>query len=192
MKRTTILTIIFSWLLFACNDSNSETQEHAEQESGSNYAVASEKFAEINEKAMSHLANFEFDEWSMMLAEDVEYYFPDGDANRTVIRGKEEVVNWWKNWRETSGINTMEFVDIVSIPVEANQKLNYSGLTGVITITYFSNRMDFNGQPVNIRSNSATHFNEDSLIDRIYTYYDRTPILETVDNNILEIVVEKN
>lgn len=192
MKRTTAYTIIFSLLLFSCNNQNEEPQERPARLTGSNYEVASEKFAERNEKAMTHMANFEFEEWSEMLAEDVEYYFPDGEANRTVLRGKEEVVNWWKNWRETSGINSMEFVDVVSIPVKANQQLNYSGLTGVITITYFSNRMNFNGQPVNIRSNSATHFNEDSLIDRIYTYYDRTPILETVDNNILEIVVEGN
>lgn len=191
MKRTTNFIIIFSLILFSCNDRNSQTQEHTIQNSNSNYEVASDRYAKMNEKAMTHLANFEFDEWSEMLAEDVEYYFPDGDSNRTVLRGKEEVVNWWKNWRETSGIDKMEFVDVVSIPVKANQELNYSGLTGVITITYFSNRMNFNGQPVNIRSNSASHFNQDSLIDRIYTYYDRTPILETVDNNILEIVAEK-
>lgn len=191
MKRTINIIIIFSLLLLSCNDQNTEPQEYPDRETGSNYAVASVRYAEINEKAMTHLANFEFDEWGEMLAEDVEYYFPDGDANRTVIRGKEEVVNWWKDWRETSGINKMEFVDIVTIPVQANERLNYSGLTGVITITYFSNRMDFNGQPVHIRSNSASHFNQDSLIDRIYTYYDRTPILETVDNNILEIVAEK-
>jgi hypothetical protein len=185
-------TVVLSMILLSCNDRNAEPAENQVRETGSNYAVASVRFAEINEKAMTHLANFEYDEWGEMLADDVEYYFPDGDANRTVLRGKEEVVNWWKEWRETSGINSMEFVDMVSIPVKANQRLNYSGLTGVITITYFSNRMDFNGQPVNIRSNSATHFNEDTLIDRIYTYYDRTPIIETVDNNILEIVVEKS
>lgn len=192
MRRTAAGLILLTLILFGCDDKNSEAQKPSIQETGSNYAVASERFVEINEKAMEHMANFEFDDWSKMLAEDVEYYFPDGDANRTVLRGKEEVVNWWKNWQETSGITKMEFVDVVSIPVQANEKLNYSGLSGVITITYFSNRMNFNGQPVNIRSNSATHFNEDSLIDRIYTYYDRTPIIETVDNNILEIVAKKN
>lgn len=192
MRRTTTWTGIFLLILFSCNDRNTEPENSNVEKLNSNYEVASDRFAEMNEKAMTHLANFEFDEWSKMLAEDVQYHFPDGDADRTVLRGKEEVLNWWKNWRETSGIDKMEFVDIVSIPVKANQELNYSGLTGVITITYFSNRMNFNGQPVNIRSNSASHFNEDSLIDRIYTYYDRTPIIEVVDNNILEIVAEKN
>lgn len=192
MKKTLCSIVFFSFILFSCNDRNQESQEQIRpEETGSNYQVASVRYAEMNEKAMTHLANFEFDKWSAMLSDDVEYYFPDGDADRTVLKGKKEVVDWWKNWRETSGIDKMEFVDIVSIPIKANQKLNYSGLDGVITITYFSNRMNFNGQPVNIRSNSASHFNDDSLIDRIYTYYDRTPIIETVDDNILEIVVEK-
>lgn len=192
MKRTMLVTMISFLMLSSCNDRNSQPEDRSIRESDSNYEVASVRYAEMNEKAMNHLANFEFDEWGNMLTEDVEYHFPDGDDDRTVLRGKEEVVDWWKNWRETSGIDKMEFVDIVTIPVKANQELKYSGLTGVIAITYFSNRMNFNGQPVNIRSNSASHFTEDSLIDRIYTYYDRTPILETVDNNILEIVAEKN
>ncbi len=190
MRKTTTWTAIFLFIFLSCNNKDPEPQETIVSTTGSNYQVASQRYADMNEKAMTHLANFEFDEWGNMLADDVEYYFPDGDSNRTVLKGKEEVVNWWKNWRETSGIDEMEFVDLVTIPVTANQKLNYSGLTGVITITYFSNHMNFNGQPVNIRSNSASHFNADSLIDRIYTYYDRTPILETVDNNILEIVVQ--
>lgn len=191
MKRKMTWAVFFSFILLSCNEKRQEPVEPTRPETGSNYEVASVRYAEMNERAMTHMANFEFDEWSKMLAEDVEYYFPDGDANRTVLKGKEEVVSWWKNWKETSGIDKMEFVDIVTIPVKANQELNYSGLTGVITITYFSNRMNFNGQPVHIRSNSASHFNEDTLIDRIYTYYDRTPIIETVDNNILEIVAKK-
>ncbi|MCY2686401.1 nuclear transport factor 2 family protein [Salinimicrobium sp. TH3] len=190
MRRISFCAVVLLLFYFSCNNKNSEAEEPVVSEFESNYEVASEKFSEMNEKAMTHLANFEFDEWSNMLADDVEYYFPDGDADRTIIKGKEEVVNWWKNWRKTSGIDSMEFVDLVTIPVKANQELNYSGLTGVITITYFSNHMNFNGQPVNIRSNSASHFNQDSLIDRIYTYYDRTPIIETVDNNILEIIVK--
>ncbi|NJW52836.1 hypothetical protein HC175_07880 [Salinimicrobium sp. CDJ15-91] len=127
-----------------------------------------------------------------MLADDVEYYFPDGDADtRTILSGKEEVVKWWKDWKKNSGIEKMSFTNPVYIPVKANQELNYSGLTGVIVLSYVSNEMIYNGQPVDVRMNIATHFNEDSLIDRIYTYYDRTPILNTVNANLLEIVVPR-
>lgn len=165
----------------------------ANKDDQSNYEVASDRYSEINSEALNRLASLNFESWSEMLADDVEYYFPDGDAEtRTVLTGKDEVLNWWKTWKQNSGIEEMSFTNPVYIPVQANHKLNYSGLTGVIVLTYVSNKMVYNGQPVDVRMNIATHFNEDSLIDRIYTYYDRTPILNTVNANVLEIVVQKD
>lgn len=179
-------------LLFSCSGKEKETRQEVSSEGQSNYEVASERFSELNEEALDKMAALDFDGWGKMLADDVEYYFPDGDADtRTILKGKEEVVDWWKNWKETSGIEKMTFSNPVFIPVQANKKLNYSGLTGVIVLAYFSNEMVYNGQPVAVRMNFATHFNKDSLIDRYYTYYDRTPILNTVNMNVLEIVGRK-
>ena len=48
------------------------------------------------------MADLDFDKWGEMMADDVEYYFPDGDAGtRTKLTGKSEVVGWFKNWKET-------------------------------------------------------------------------------------------
>lgn len=158
----------------------------------SNYEVASERYSDLSDEALDRMSSLDFDFWGEMLAENVEYYFPDGDANtRTVLKGKKDVVEWWKDWKKNTGIDTMRFTDRVHIPVQANQELNYSGLTGVIVISYFSNEMIYNGQPAKVRTNVAVHFTEDSLIDRFYTYYDRTPILKVVNANVLDIVVEK-
>lgn len=190
-KIVTIVTGLV--LILSCNNKEGEPKEMANKDDQSNYEVASDRYSEINSEALNRLASLNFESWSEMLADDVEYYFPDGDAEtRTVLTGKDEVLNWWKNWKQNSGIEEMSFTNPVYIPVQANHKLNYSGLTGVIVLTYVSNKMVYNGQPVDVRMNIATHFNEDSLIDRIYTYYDRTPILNTVNANVLEIVVQKD
>lgn len=179
-------------LVLACNDRETETNEVAIAKQ-SNYEVASERYSELNEKALEAMSALDYEAWGEMLADDVQYFFPDGDAEtRTILVGKEEVVNWWNDWKQNSGIEKMTFTNPVYIPVKANQELNYSGLTGVIVLAYVSNEMIYNGQPVNVRMNIATHFTEDSLIDRIYTYYDRTPILNTVNANVLEIVAPAN
>lgn len=187
MKK--IITLIAGLaLIFSCNDKDAEPEDLATTVNQSNYEVASERYSALNEQALNNMAALDYDAWGEMLSDDVQYYFPDGDADtRTILKGKEEVVNWWKDWKKNSGIEKMSFTNPVHIPVKANQELNYSGLTGVIVLTYVSNNMVYNGQPVDVRMNIATHFNEDSLIDRIYTYYDRTPILNTVNANVLEI-----
>ena len=181
-----------AFLFFSCNSGNKEPQEEMSSTNQSNYEVASERYSELSQEALDKLAAMDFDGWGNMMADDVQYFFPDGDADtRKILKGKEEVLSWWKNWKETSGINKTTFTNPVFIPVRANQELNYSGLKGVIVLSYFSNEMIYDGQPVNVRMNFVTHFNKDSLIDRYYTYYDRTPIINTVDANVLEIVVPK-
>lgn len=191
MRKVRIITAMFFLLLMSCQDREKEGDRDiiANQ---SNYEVASERYSNLSDEALDRMSSLDFDSWGELLADDVEYYFPDGDADtRTILKGKQAVLDWWKNWKETTGIDTMKFTDRVHIPVQANQKLNYSGLTGVIVISYFSNEMIYNGQPARVRTNVAVHYTEDSLIDRFYTYYDRTPILKVVNANALEIVVEK-
>ncbi|HER41059.1 MAG TPA: nuclear transport factor 2 family protein [Salinimicrobium catena] len=190
MKKLVIFTAVSLLLLGSCQEKEKEVDRNVATHQ-SNYEVASDRYSELSDEALDRMSSLDFDAWGELLADNVEYYFPDGDADtRTILRGKEEVVNWWKNWKETTGIDTMKFTDRVHIPVKANEKLNYSGLTGVIVISYFSNEMIYNGQPAQVRTNVAVHYTEDSLIDRFYTYYDRTPILKVVNANVLDIVVK--
>lgn len=189
MKKIIGLTVAFCFVLLACNRNGEEPVKKDQ----SNYQVASDRYSDLSDEALDRMANLEFDRWGEMMARDVEYYFPDGDyGTRTVLKGKTSVLHWWKNWKETTAIDSMRFTERVHVPIQANERLNYSGLTGVIVISYFSNKMVYNGQPVSVRTNVAVHFNDDSLIDRYYTYYDRTPILNTVNENALEIIVYKD
>lgn len=192
MKKLVIFTAVSLLLLGSCREKEKEVDRNVDTHQ-SNYEVASNRYSELSDEALDRMSSLDFDSWGELLADDVEYYFPDGDADtRTILKGKKEVVGWWKNWKETTGIDTMKFTDRVHIPVKANEKLNYSGLTGVIVISYFSNEMIYNGQPAQVRTNVAVHYTEDSLIDRFYTYYDRTPILKVVNANVLDIVVKRD
>ena len=145
------------------------------------------EYANMAEQALARLINLDIEGWSEMLADDAEYYFPDGDAGtRTKLTGKTEVVAWWKKWRETSGIEKMTIKNGVHIPIVAKKTLKYTGLTGEIVLSYFSNEMTYDGVVVRVRMHFAAHFNKAKKIDRYYTYYDRTPIINAVKYNILD------
>ncbi|NBC03755.1 MAG: hypothetical protein GVY20_08645 [Bacteroidetes bacterium] len=165
-----------------------ETMESSSSAENSRYEIASEEYVDLSLEALNHLSDFDIDAWGTLLADDVEYYFPDGDSGtRTVLNGKAEVVNWWKNWVASSGIESMTITQPDLMPIRVNSEaLNYSALTGVFVISYFSNELVFdNGNTVNLRMNFALHFNEDSLIDRYYTYYDRALLIEAMNVDIL-------
>ena len=152
-----------------------------------NYEIAAPDYSNLAVKALKDLTNFQFDSWGSMLAEDVEFYFPDGDAGtRTKLSGKSNVLHWWKNWKETSGVQSMTHSDNVDLPIIAKETMAYSGLTGVMVISYFSNAIEYQEGTVNLRMNFVAHFNKDNLIDRYYTYYDRTGIVEMTKKNILD------
>lgn len=148
--------------------------------------IGSTEYVEIMEQGMMHMQNMDFDAWGELMADDIEYYFPDGDAGtRTVITGKEALIDWWKNWEATTGVESMTFSEAVYLPVIAQEAPNYAGLTGPYVISYMSNEMVFNGTPVNLRMNITVHFNEENKIDRYYSYYDRSLIISAMGTNIL-------
>lgn len=181
----TMFALLLS-LMMGCTGMESQEQQTNSATTNSAYELASDEYSDLAEEALSHLADLDIDAWGEMLADDVTYYFPDGDSGtRTVLTGKEEVINWWQNWKENSGIESMTFTEPVFLPVIANRTLNYSGLEGVFVISYFSNEMVFNGNPVRLRMNYVSFFNDENLIYRYYSYYDRTPIIEAMNENIL-------
>ena len=193
IRGMSILLLVAS-LISGCTEAESNNEETSSNELDSTYEIASIEYTDIADKALNHMADLDFDKWGELLTNDVEYFFPDGDAGtRTKLTGKSEVVGWYKDWHETSGIEKMTHSNYVHVPVKANKTLNYSGLTGVFVMSYFSNEMVYNGTPVSVRMHFAAHFNDDKLIDKYYTYYDRTPIINTVNANILKAEsVEEN
>ncbi len=128
----------------------------------------------------------DFDAWAATMSDDVEFYFPDGDAGtRTSLIGKAAVLDWWNNWKTTSGIQSMSYLNHVDIPVIAKVANPYTGLTGPMVISYFSNELVYGGATVNLRMNVVMYFDPAERINRFYTYYDRTGILEATGTNVL-------
>jgi hypothetical protein len=152
-----------------------------------NIEIASPEYSKLAADALTYLTNLDIDKWASMMSDDVEFTFPDGDeGTRTKLTGKKAVADWWSNWKKTSGVKSMTFEKHVEIPVNSMTVNPSTGLAGVSVISYFSNRMDINGSPVRLRMNFSAHFNKDKKIDRYYTYYDRTKIVQAMGKNILE------
>jgi hypothetical protein len=157
------------------------------QAQAANYEIAPQEYVDLSEKALSQVIKLDFDTWAGMLADDVEFWFPDGDNNtRTKLVGKKAVIDWWKNWKATSGIKSMSMDEAVFLPVNALKPTAGSKLTGNLVISYFTNKFVFATGTANLRMNFVTHFNTNKKIDRYITTYDRTVIIKAMGKDILQ------
>jgi hypothetical protein len=189
MKTKSLFLVLISiftlMILTACTQPKDDATTAIEV--NDTYEVVSNDYAEMGEKALQHLANLDLDSWGAMLADDAEFYFPDGDeGTRTVLKGKKAILDWWANWKQTSGIKSMTASNTVHVPVAAKKTLNYTGLSGTFVLSYFSNALVYETGQTSIRMHFAAHFNDQNLIDRYYTYYDRSLIIEAMGVNILK------
>ena len=151
------------------------------------FTIAPADYTVIAEKALTQLANFDYDAWGQMLADNVEYSFPDGDNDtRTKLVGKAAVVGWWKGFRKDSGISSMTMSEFNHFPLDVIGDPKGGATKGIHVFSYFSNKMIFGRNSVGLRMNFVTHFNADKKIDRYVTYYDRTPIIKAMGKNLLE------
>jgi hypothetical protein len=172
--------------LFVFSGSFAQTQKENPSASRK-MEIASPEYAELASKALTYLTKLDIDKWVSMMSDDVEYNFPDGDeTTRTKLTGKAAVQGWWSNWAKTSGVRSMTMDKAVFIPLNSFEKNPSTGLSGVSVISYFSNNMNINGTPLKLRMNFSVHFNKDKLIDRYYTYYDRSQIVAIMGKNVLE------
>jgi hypothetical protein len=180
----TLLLFLSLIVVFSCTpyEEKSEPEEHP-----SGFAMTDMTYAEITEASIKNLAAFDFETWGTQLADDIEYHFPDGDQNsRTKLIGKEAVLNWWKDWEANSGVTSMTMGDLVVIPVSSSSKVSSTGLAGNYGLAWVTTRLGFdNGNTVSFRMNMDLHFNEENKIDRIFSYYDRTGLIQAMGGNIL-------
>ena len=152
-----------------------------------NFEIAPLEYAELAEKALMHVAAFEFDVWGEMLADNVVFSFPDGDVDtRTKLEGKAAVIAWWKGWKEKSGVESMSMSEFNHFPLNVTGDPKGGALKGMYDFAYLSNKMVFGGKTVSLRMNFITHFNAEKKIDRYTTYYDRSVIINATGKNMLE------
>ena len=156
-------------------------------EENPDYEIGTTEYSDLSVKSLSAWTQLDFDAWAATMSDDVEFYFPDGDAGtRTSLIGKAAVLDWWNEWKTTSGIQSMSYLNHVDIPVIAKVANPYTGLTGPLVISYFSNELVYGGATVKLRMNVVMYFDSAKRINRFYTYYDRTGILEATGTNVLK------
>jgi ketosteroid isomerase-like protein len=191
-----VLSVVFS--VGGCNNTEPVKEEAKKEEAtvpaattavtNPNFGIAPIEYADLSQKALDLMSKFEFDAWAEMLADNVIYTFPDGDVDsRTTLEGKAAVVNWWKSWKEKSGVESMTMSEFNHFPLNVTAQPKGGATMGNYDFVYFSNKMVFGGKPVSLRMNFVLHFNADKKIDRYITYYDRAPIIKAMGGkSILE------
>lgn len=176
MKKAYCLRLLFSFVtllsvLLGCNKASKQDDETI---TNPLFKLAETEYAVVAEKALMHFANFDYDAWADMMADNVEYDFPDGDENtRTKLIGKPAVIVWWKNWQKNVGVESITMSGFNHFPLNVTGDANGGATKGIYVFSYFSNKIIYKGRPVGIRMNFITHFNADKKIDRYITYYDR-------------------
>jgi hypothetical protein len=151
------------------------------------FKIAPAEYATLAEQSLNHLAGKDFDAWSALLADDVQYDFPDGDqSTRTKLKGKQAVIDWWKNFRNLPAVTSMTVGEFNHMPIEVTGEPKGGATKGLYVISYFTTTLVINGQTVGLRMNFSTHFNADKKIDRYATYYDRTPVVKALGRNLLD------
>ncbi len=149
--------------------------------------IGTAEYSDLAVKSLSAWAQLDLDAWAATMSDDVEYHFPDGDAGtRTSLIGKTAVLDWWRNWKATSGIQSMSYSNNVDIPLVAKAANPSHGQSGLLVTSYYSNELVFNGATVKLRMNVVMYFDSAKRINRFFTYYDRTGILEATGTNILK------
>lgn len=179
--KTFITLLAFSSLfMFSCNSSNAQPVENA------GFEIAPIEYADLTAKAIGHVGEFDWPAFYAMLSDDIAYYLPDGGPEtRTSLIGIDAVKAFWNSYEEKSGNTKIVVSDEVHVPLISKKEIAYTKLTGALVLSYFTLDMDYGKEKVSIRMNWGVHFNADKKIDRIYTYYDRTPIIEAAKRNFL-------
>jgi hypothetical protein len=172
--------LIFSCITVSCNQTNEAKIQRP-------YNIGSNEYAELAETSFQYMQDFDFENWTDMMSEDVEYYFPDGDVEtRSKLVGKKEVMNWWKDWERNSNISSMVLSERIIVPLDISPKDELPKLPGTYAICWITTKLAFqNGTDVSLRMNMDLHFNADKKIDRIWSYYDRSGIIKAMGLDIL-------
>ncbi len=152
-------TLVMILVFVACNDPKKEKPD---------YEIASPVYITLTEKSLDYWASLKLNSFAEMLADSVEYELPDGKK----LKGKIAVVDFWKAYIVTSGLQSMVIVNANYLPVNANTKPKGSGKAGIKVVADFTNKMTFKEKTVALEMTFNFHFNKEKLVDNITTFYD--------------------
>jgi hypothetical protein len=144
--------------------------------------AASQKYANIVEECLNVMQDFNFDGLGVYLADDVQWYWPNGGMEtRSIIKGKQNVINFWKNWRVTSGVESMQFYNSDFMPLRTNRSNDQYNVVGVVVLYYGDITIYGKAGSTIVRQHLVFSFNDDDKIQNIFSYYDRTGIVQLLN-----------
>jgi len=144
--------------------------------------AASQKYADIVQESLNVMQDFNFDGLGTYFANDVQWYWPNGGMEtRSIIKGKENVINFWKNWRETSGVESMQFYNSDFMPPKTNKSTDQYNVVGVVVLYYGDVTIYGKAGSTIVRQHIVFSFNDDDKIQKVFSYYDRTGIVQLLN-----------
>ncbi|MEI6411255.1 MAG: hypothetical protein WCR52_17840 [Bacteroidota bacterium] len=167
-----LTTACFFMLFLGCNKPNAEVSKPSDL-LPPGIEIAPLEFEKKAENSMLLWSQFKFDEWGKMLSDSVVFALPDGNSQtRTKIKGRDAVVNWWKNWQQTSGIQSMTLTPFNSVPINTFKPLHDGYPSGVSVFSYFDNTLVFKHDTASMRMNFVVFFDQQKLVSAYFTYFD--------------------
>lgn len=158
------LTFTLLWLIISC----SATEQTAAL-AIDDYTIATPNYAVLAEKAFSYQADSNWEGWTDLLADDIQYFLPD--STRPLV-GKHAVLAYWKNYTQRMKLNSWQLSHFNHIPILSSRPLELSGLEGVHVFSMFRSEFSFlNGNSSTMTLNFCSHFNKNKLIDRCYSFH---------------------
>ena len=116
---TTKIILAFSALLGQMTCMNQSTMN------ADNFESVKEVYTVLAEKAITAQGDFDFNVWAGMLADDVEFTFPNDTVSiSSKFVGKAAVIAYWKKWQTCTQIKTLQFSGFNHAPLKSNKKLN--------------------------------------------------------------------
>jgi hypothetical protein len=183
MKKLTSHLILMTGLIFcalllaSCTETNKEETITDKQEVPM-LEEASQEYADLVQKTLDLLTEFDLETWKEYLADDIIWYWPDGTSQtRNTITGKDALISWWKNWKETTG-GQLTFENNTFLPIKVNKPSNYYKLVGTGVIAYTDLTISIQDKSTSVRQNMVFMFNDDKKVSHALLYYDRTGIIE--------------
>ena len=133
-------------------------------------SAASSEYLVLAQKALTYQADFRLNDWSSLLAEDVEYDLPAGDSLRR-LRGKVAVLAHWRAWKDSHRVREVRLSGFTILPVLSPRAQPLADLPGVYVPVACRRRVTYlSGQVREEPLSQWMHFDEDKLIDRLYDF----------------------
>lgn len=129
----------------------------------------------LAQKALTYQADFQFDDLSTLLADDVELHLP-GPTGPVRLVGRERVLQYWQQWKNDQQVKAVSLSGFNLIPWQATRPMPLANLPGVYVAAVYQRRLTYHSgretaQPVSL----WLHFNEGQLIDRLYSFQPDEP-----------------